>query len=377
MLIEKLKKYTSGTVYPMHMPGHKRNANMLPKGLPYEIDLTEIYDFDDLHNPNDILLDMEMLATKLYGSEKVFPLINGSTVGILAAIGAHTSRGDKILVANQHHWSIDNAAELFGLTPIYISAEIHKPSGVQAGIEPLAVEKALLENPDIKLIVITSPSYEGVVSDICSIAKLAHKKNIPLFVDSAHGAHLGFSKMFPKSAIQEGADIVVMSLHKTLPALTQCSLLHLCSNRVNIEETRRLLSVLQTSSPSYILMASIDSCLHLLDRDADALFENYEKNLKHFDNRIMDLKIFSVLCHGSSQKPDCFFDFDPGKLVVVTKDTPMPGIAFGNYMRFEKNIEIERSCDDYSICMTSICDTTEGLKRFAGVLLELGDGIKR
>ena len=377
MLLEKLKKHNLNGVYPMHMPGHKRRSDMLPYGLPYDIDLTEIYDFDDLHNPDGILLDMELLAAKLYGSKKAFSLVNGSTVGILSVIGAHTSRGDKILVANQHHWSIDNAAELFGLKPIYISSEIHEPTGVQTSISPACVEKALLENPDIRLVVITSPSYEGVVSDIKGIAETAHNRNIPLFVDSAHGAHLGFSKMFPKSAVQCGADIVVMSLHKTLPALTQCSLLHLCSSRANTDETKRLLSVLQTSSPSYVLMASIDSCLRLLDSDAEALFKNYEKSLKKFSDNITDLKALSVLCHGSSQKPDSFFDFDLGKLVVITKDTPLRGIAFGNYMRFDKNIEIERSCDDYSICMTSVCDTAEALECFARILVEAGEAITR
>ena len=371
MLIDKLKKYTSTDAYPMHMPGHKRNANMLSACLPYDIDITEIYGFDDLHNPSGILLEIENLAAKLYRSKKVFPLVNGSTVGILAAIGAHTTRGDKILIANQHHWSIDNAAELFGLTPIYISSEIHKPTGVETSIDPACVEKALIDNPDIALVIITSPSYEGVVSDIKSISEIAHKRNIPLFVDSAHGAHLGFSKMFPKSAIQEGADIVVMSLHKTLPALTQCSLLHLCTDRANADKTKKLLSMLQTSSPSYVLMASIDHCLNLLDRDGITLFRDYENNLKHFSDSIMGLKTFSVLCHGKNKKPGSFFAFDPGKLVVITKGTPLSGVAFGNYMRFEHNIEIERACDYYSICMTSICDTSEGFSRFAQILVEL------
>ena len=377
MLLDKLKSYASSSAYPMHMPGHKRRADLLPTGLPYDIDVTEIYDFDDLHNPENILLDMDMLAAKLYGSKKAFSLVNGSTVGILSAIGAHTSRGDRILVANQHHWSIDNAAELFGLTPVYVSAQIHEPSGVQASIEPACIEKALLEHPDIKLVVITSPSYEGVVSDISAIAKVVHRRNIPLFVDSAHGAHFGFSKMFPESAIKEGADIVVMSLHKTLPALTQCSLLHLCSNRANADETRRLLSVFQTSSPSYVLMASIDSCLRLLDHDSAVLFENYEKNIKHFSDSIVDLNVLSVLCHGRSQMPDCFYSFDPGKLVVVTKGTSLHGPAFGNYMRFEENIEIERSCDDYSICMTSICDSSEGFERFAKALINAEGSIRK
>jgi len=359
----------------MHMPGHKRNTGLLPPGIPYDIDITEIHGFDDLHDPCGILRETAELAAGLYGSSRAFLLVNGSTVGILAAIGAHTTRGDKILATTNCHRSVRNAAALFGLDPVYMTPETDKMSGIALSISPEAVDLALENTPDIKLAVITSPSYEGVISDIRAIADIAHKRNIPLLVDSAHGAHLGFSPGFPDSAVHAGADVVVMSLHKTLPALTQCSLLHICGDLSNAGEKARLLSVLQTSSPSYVLMASIDYCLRLLASDKDKLFYDYEQNLSRFSEDIRTLKTLYVLCHGSAHPCPDFFAFDPGKLVIVTNNTALSGVMLADILRTEYKIELELAGSDYAIAMTGICDRTEGFTRLAEALMAIDNAI--
>ena len=367
MLYDKLKEYQAGGTYPMHMPGHKRNPAYMPPGLPFDIDITEIDGFDDLHDPRGVLLETSNLASELYGSVRAFPLVNGSTVGILAGIGAHASRGDKILVTRNCHRSVENAAALFGLIPSIITPETDAASGVLCSIEPAAVDAALSQNPETKLVVVTSPSYEGVVSDIRSITRVVHRRGIPLLVDAAHGAHLGFSPGFPESPVREGPDVVVMSLHKTLPAMTQCSLLHICGEYANGQEVRRLLSVLQTSSPSYVLMASIDHCLRLLKTDKDRLFRAYEQNLGLFAKLIAPLKNLAVL----SKAGNGFFGLDPGKIVIVTKNTALSGVELADILRKEYKIELELACDDYAIAMTSICDTREGLSGLAGALLAI------
>jgi arginine/lysine/ornithine decarboxylase len=361
MLYDKLKKYAKSGVYPMHMPGHKRNSDFMPPALPCEIDITEIHGFDDLRDPQGVLLETSRLAASLYKSREAFLLINGSSVGLLAAIGALTKRGDKILATTNCHISIPNAAGLFGPELVYITPELDKESGVPCSIKPEAVESALNDEPEIKLVIITSPTYEGVVSDIESIAEIAHNAGTPLLVDGAHGAHLGFSAFFPESAVNTGADIVVMSLHKTLPALTQCSLLHICSDRVNPDEVKRLLSILQTSSPSYVLMASIDHCLRLLKSDGDKLFHEYERNLTRFYESVKNLKHLKT-------PPSGFFAFDPGKIVVITKNTPLSGSDLADILRNEFIIEIERVYNDYIVAMTSICDHPEGFSRLADAL---------
>ena len=333
MLYEKLSEYSKSGIYPMHMPGHKRNAEQLPSGLPFDIDITEIYGFDDLREPRGILMETAGLAAAMYDSTKAFLLVNGSTVGILSAIGAHVKHADKILIAGNCHRSVTNAARLFGLNSIYLTPETDKTSGVSCSIDPAAVRSVLENDAEIKLVVVTSPSYEGIVSDVKSIAGAAHEHDIPLIVDEAHGAHLGFSGYFPENATRLGADVVIMSLHKTLPALTQCSLLHICGKYADADKTACLLSILQTSSPSYVLMASIDHCLRLITSDKSKLFSEYEQNLKRFSEYIMALKRLTVLNCGNDGPHQAFFAYDPGKLVIVTKNTALSGVILADILR--------------------------------------------
>jgi len=385
MLYDKLKEHAKSGVYPMHMPGHKQNQSFMPQGFPCDIDITEIHGFDDLHKPQGVLLETQLLAAKLYGSLEALMLVNGTTVGILAAIGAHAKRGDKILAVNNCHWSTTTAADLFGLEIEYIAVEKDTESGVPCSVMPDSIALALENNPEIKLVIITSPTYEGVVSDIASIANVVHNAGGILIVDAAHGAHLGFSDGFPENATKLGADIVVMSLHKTLPALTQCSLLHICSERVDTSEVKRLLSILQTSSPSYVLMASIDYCLRLLESDGDRLFSEYEKSLSAFRSHVgktggrficLESKISRPQSEGVKRhmnRPPVFFDYDPGKIVVITKNTSLSGQQLAEILRSEYKIEIERVYNDYIIAMTSICDKPEGFDRLASALCAIDD----
>ena len=378
MLLEKLEDYASNRIYPMHMPGHKRNASMLTAGLPYEIDISEIHGFDNLHEPKGILKEIADLAAELYGSDRAFLLVNGSTVGIMAAIGAHVGNGEKILVARNCHLAVHNAIALFGLTPTYIMPETDSDTAIALSVTPASVKLALEENSDIKLIVITSPTYEGILSDVGAIAAIAHERGIPLLVDAAHGAHLGFSSGFPGSAVKEGADIIVMSLHKTLPALTQCALMHICGNLANASEASRLLSVFQTSSPSYVLMASIDRCLRLLATDGARLFGDYERNLHAFYEDIRSLRKLSFLQR--SEEGGLFdarvlgdaafatFDIDPGKIVINTSKTALSGTMLKDTMRLDHNIELEMACQSHCVAMTSICDTDEGFSRLSKAL---------
>ena len=370
MLYDKLKEYAAGGTYPMHMPGHKRNKEFMPDCLSSDIDITEIHGFDDLSDPHGVLLETAKLAADLYGSREAFLLVNGSTVGILAAIGAHTQRGDKILALDNCHRSTPNAAELFGLEILYIPLETDAVTGVPCSISPAAIKAALMKDPDIKLVIITSPSYEGVVSDVSYIAEIVHKAGCLLIVDSAHGAHLGFSDAFPKNPISQTADIVIISLHKTLPALTQCSLLHVCGESADLERIKKMLSILHTSSPSYVLMASIDFCLRLLKSDSGRLFEEYERNLKQFRESIKSIRKLSVVYHHGDKHPG-FFDYDPGKIVVSTRGTNLCGSTLADILRTEYKIEVERVCDDYVIAMTSICDSAEGFEKLADALCKI------
>ena len=210
---------------PMHMPGHKRNTDLLGNDLPYAGDITEIDGFDNLHDmeTEGILNAIAKRASALYHAKFAFPLVNGSTGGILAAIRATAAPGDTVLAARNCHQSVYHAIELCELAHTSLLPPTDAVSGIYGSIRPEDVEAAFSKDPTIRAVILTSPTYEGVISDIKSIARTVHRYGATLIVDAAHGAHLGFHPAFPDSALQLGADAVVISLHKTLPSPSSTS----------------------------------------------------------------------------------------------------------------------------------------------------------
>ena len=365
-LQEKLEEYYNKNYLPMHMPGHKRNVKLLGEKLPYKIDITEISGFDDLHHANGLIKNIENKARKIYGSKRSFILVNGSTCGILAGIRSVINFGDKVLIARNSHKSVYNAIELNNLNAIYISSKINK-YGIDENIDVKEIEKKIKENKDIKLVVITSPTYEGVINNIKSIVSIAHKYNIPVLVDEAHGAHLRFmDNLYNKEALNSGADIVIQSLHKTLPALTGTALLHIQGELVREENVARELSIFETSSPSYILMSSIEECLDILIYKEE-LFKEYENNLKYFYKETKKLQKLKILGNEIENKE--YYDF--GKIVIITKNTNITGKELADILRKEYKIELEMSSIDYALAMTSICDTKENFIRLLNALEEI------
>lgn len=382
-LEEKLEKYFNENYLPMHMPGHKRNIKLLGEKLPYKIDITEIDGFDDLHHPEGIIKEIEEKAKKIYKSKKSFILVNGSTCGILAGIRSVVNYGDKVLVARNSHKSVYNAIELNCLNPIYVLPKIDK-YGINKNVEANDIEKILEKNKDIKLVIITSPTYEGVLSDIKAIVNIAHKYKVPVLVDEAHGAHLKFMENSNFEALNCGADIVIQSLHKTLPALTGTAILHIKGDLVKEEDVRRELSIFETSSPSYILISSIDECLDLIERNGKKLFLDYQENLKYFYNEAKALKKLKVLgnelLNNNNKKnieeiEKSLYDF--GKIVVITKNTNITGKELSDILRKDYKIEVEMASTYYIIAMTSICDNKESFERLLNALKEIDLKLKK
>ena len=374
-LLEQLRCYGESGACPMHMPGHKRAD--LGGPLPWGLDITEIDGFDNLHDAQGILKEGMDRAARLYGSDRAFYLVNGSTCGILAGVCAVARPGDTVLVSRGCHKSVYHALELRELVPVYLTAPLDPASGVTASLPPQAVADALAAHPEARLLIVTSPTYEGVCSDLDTIVALAHSAGVPVLVDAAHGAHLGFSPAFSGGAISSGADIVIQSLHKTLPSLTQTSLAHWNHGLVDADEFARQLSIFETSSPSYLLMGSIDQCVDLLERQGPELFAAYENNLSAFDRAVAGLGHLRVLCHGGDRLADHpgFFAFDPGKLVISTRGTDLTGPALMERLRREDHIELEMAMGDYALAMTSICDTEESLERLAAALLRIDSSL--
>lgn len=357
-LWKRLKKYDK-TAIPMHMPGHKRNTALLGKALPYSVDITEIDGFDNLHDMCGILKETATLASSLYGSLFTFPLINGTSCGILAAIHTLCPFGGHILMARNCHKSVYNAVALRRLTPHYLLPEKDE-FGIFQKISPLAVKEALEKTPSISLVVLTSPTYEGVVSDVAGIADVCRAHGVRLLIDAAHGAHLGFSPNGLASPVSCGADVVVMSLHKTMPALTQTALLHICSEEVSKKAIAEALSIYETSSPSYVLLSSVDRCLRLIAKKKKTLFQTYEMRLSRFYKKTKSLQKLSVVRYD-----------DAGKIVVSTKNANITATSLAAVLRKQYHIEVEMVGNEYLLAMTSICDKEKHINAFARALLKI------
>lgn len=355
-LLERLKKINKT---PMHMPGHKRNTKRFSylKGFG-NIDITEISGFDNLHNAKGILKISMENAAKYRGADAAFYLVNGTTCGLLAAICACLNENDKVIMARNCHKSVYNGIELAGAEPIFVYPKQNDRYGIPGSVNPCDIASKIEENPDTKLVIITSPTYEGIISDIETICREAHKKNIPVLVDAAHGAHLGFFG-FCESAVHLGADICVESLHKTLPSLTQTAVCYVSGALVSKDRIYEKLAVFETSSPSYILLSSIDGCINTVN-EYSKIFRDWGKSLDYFYNKAKSLKNIEIL-----KKDSCFFDFDRSKIVIFPKN--QSGEELAKTLRGE-NIEPEMTAPHYVICMTGAGDTKKSLKKLLKAL---------
>lgn len=361
-IYDKLKDYSDSDYYGFHMPGHKRNLDMLKSTVPYKIDITEIEGFDDLHHAEGILKEAQIRAARIYHADETHFLINGSTVGILSAIAGVTKKGDTILVARNCHKSVYHAIYMNELNPVYLYPEFNHCAQLNTEVSVDDVREALDKYPSIRAVVIVSPTYDGVVSDVEAIAEAVHEKGIPLIVDEAHGAHFGFHPYFPQNANTRGADIVIHSLHKTLPALTQTALLHINGSLASRKGVREYLRMLQSSSPSYVLMSSIDSCIDMLENRRKELFDPYVKMLEKMRGRLRQLKRLELVETEN---------FDRSKIVISVRHADMSSKRLYRILLNEYHLQMEMVAGTYILAMTSIGDTEDGMERLARALKEI------
>ncbi len=368
-LLEKLKNYKKKNVVSLHMPGHK--GKKICKDLPYDLDITEIDGFDNLQNPKGILKDCLERASKVFSSYKTFYSINGGTCGCLSALATYCDLGDKIIVATNCHKSIYNFIEMFDLKAVYVTPK-YDEFGLAKSFCASDFESVVKSNLDAKAVVLTSPTYEGVISDIKDISQFLHEKNLPLIVDEAHGSHLF---LVGKSAINCGADIVLNSCHKTLPALTQTALIHVGKNALNKENVAKKLqdklNKFQSSSPSYILMASIDKCVDYVASKGKKARAELANNLDYFKEKSKKLKYIKILNYNVDGK---YFDFDMTKIVLFSPF--VTGVQLMSMLR-EKGFELEMSYNRYCLAMTTIMDNKRTFEKFMQALILLEKEIEK
>ncbi|MBQ3794725.1 MAG: aminotransferase class I/II-fold pyridoxal phosphate-dependent enzyme [Butyrivibrio sp.] len=368
-LYQELSKLADSDMYPFHMPGHKRNVESTPMKGAFRCDITEIDDFDNLHDAKGILLDAQQRANKIYGADETFFLINGSTCGVLSALSAAVTEGGTVVASRGSHRSFYNAVYLRHLNVRFLPYKQDTKYGIPETYTANDIEEMISD--EVEAVFITSPTYEGKCSDIREIADLCHKNGIPLIVDAAHGAHFGLESpcdedislefnSLPESAIKQGADLVIHSLHKTLPSMTQTALLHVQGNLVDRKKLKRFLSIYQTSSPSYVLMASMDLCIKEMEDKGN----DYVKRLLNYRNRIQQstsgCKYFEV--PGVKEIPDA------AKVMIYVKNAFMTGQELYDILREEYKLQLEMAGDKYVLAIISGWDSKEGIERLIAAI---------
>lgn len=370
-MFEELSRLYESDMYPFHMPGHKRRMEGFN---PYSIDITEIDGFDDMHAPKGIIRELNDALRDRFGGEKAYILVNGSTSGVLTAISSCVQPGERLLLAGNSHKSAFDAVYLRGLEVTYIYPEKISGYDIYGGIDPEVIERELSKDGSIRAVFITSPTYEGFLSNVREIAGICHDHGIPLITDSAHGAHSGLYKPFTEefgleNAAEMGADIVIKSLHKTLPAFTQTSLIHLNGDLVDEERFKRFYSAYQTTSPSYILMAGADRMLEKIEKDGDTLFKELYDSLRDLRNSFENagkIRIFGPEYIGRFSVTG----YDPTKILISSVD--MTGKQLYDELRLRYGLQPERAGEKHVLLMTSMMDEKDGFIRLKKALNEMG-----
>ena len=391
LLINRLAAYARSDMYPFHMPGHKRRTGPEDSFMnscvdsftnPFAVDITEIEGFDNLHHPEGILRDSMKWAADVYGADQTYYMINGSTGGILAAVCGSVPRGGRILVSRNCHKSVYHGICLNQLKTSYVYPQEIEGLGIQGGITAEDVDRMLNRYMDTQAVLIVCPTYDGIVSDIEAIARIVHRAGLPLIVDEAHGAHFRYDAMFPVSALDLGADVVIQSVHKTLPSLTQTALLHTKCNRpdggcyADRERIDRYIHMVQSSSPSYVLMASIENSIYQMEQTDMA---PYGKQLHKLRRRLGQMRHLRLADTGLIGQAG-IRDLDISKIVVSTRGTCLypaedgltgfTGAQLDDILRREYHLEMEMCGADYVTAITTVMDSGEGLER-------LGDALTR
>lgn len=314
-LYDGIKKVSKSVKIDFQFPGHrKKTAGFVWKELLPDFDTTETYGTDNLHFPVGIIEQSLEEAAKAYGAKHSIYIVNGSTGANHIAFATLTKPGDKVLIQRNSHISTYNAAIVNQLNCEYILPTYDQDEHIIGGIDVEEFEKKLASDPDIKMVALLNPSFYGICSDIERIVEIAHAHDVSVLVDEAHGTHLAFSNELPKSAIRMGADMVVQSIHKTLPALTQTAILHVGTDRVELDKLQAMSRMFQTTSPSYIFMISIEQAIAFMtSQEGQQRMKNILAGIRRFEQRIESME--NAYVYNKKSSPN-FVDRDPMKLIV-------------------------------------------------------------
>lgn len=374
-LIDAMLNYKQDDVYPLHTPGHKGGRGMqrlLRKelGASVRMDVSLMSELDDIHEPETYIKEAQNLAAKAYGSDACFWAVNGTSQAIHAMLLTALNPGEKLLLPRNAHRSVAGGLVLGGIEATYLQPEFNEDFGLQMQVTPEAVAEALEADAAIKAVLLTSPNYYGVAADVRAIADICHAHGAVLLVDEAHGPHLGFSKLLPPSALACGADSSAQSTHKILGAMTQCSMLHVRKARLDIQRAADVMSLLTTTSPNYLMMASLDAARAQLDAYGEAMMEDAVQAAKKLRKLCAAHQGLRVL-----EEADCAgLRLDTTKVTVNFAAWGYTGIEVGDALRKER-IAVELVDAQNVLFLVTYADNTpdydKALERIEKVLCEL------
>ena len=373
-VFDMLKDYKNKKRISFAMPGHKGAQGLFDEFSSFSLDVTELLDTDNLYNPAGAVKKALENAKKFYKTDETFFLLNGSTGGILAMLRSACSFGDTVLIARACHTSALNACALFGINPVIIEQKTVPEFEIPGGVNPKKVEELIkIHNP--KAVLITSPNYYGICSDIEKISQVCHKYGVALLVDSAHGAHFNVGvEELPEAAINKGADMVVESAHKTLNAPNQTALLHLKSEIIKKEKVKDVYRMLQTSSPSYVLLAALDCAVCELAEDGKKMWKSVLKNSENVKNSLLGkVKLLDKSLVGKYD----IFDIDLSRLVINVCEYETSGFWVLEKLRNDFNIDCEMA-DLYNVvCIATPANEEDDFCKFCEAVKTICKNLKK
>lgn len=371
-------EHTKKNSVQFHIPGHKKGA-----GVPLEfrefigdnalkMDLINIAPLDDLHQPKGIIKQAQQLAAEAFGADYTFFSVQGTSGAIMTMIMSVAGPGDKIIVPRNVHKSVMSAIVFSGATPIFIHPEVDKDLGISHGITPESVQKALEQHPDAKGVFVINPTYFGIANDLKKIVEISHSYHIPVLVDEAHGVHNHFHEDLPISAMQAGADMSATSVHKLGGSLTQSSILNIREGLISAKKVQSIISMLTTTSTSYILLSSLDVARKQLAIRGHELLSKAIELANYIRHEVN--KIDHLYCVGEEiLKKNAVYDLDPTKLTICVKDLGITGHDAEKWLREKYNIEVELS-DLYNIlCIITFGDTKKEANLLIAALQDMSN----
>jgi len=367
-VFEALKNLMEENSVSFHMPGHKGKNTLINWGeyIPY-IDTTEVDGVDNLLEPRGIIQESQELAAKVFGAKATYYGVNGSTGSNYIALATITKPGDKVLIQRNCHKSIYNALILNRLNPVYMYPKYNENYNVLTGIVPEDIEEILTQQPDIKAVVMTYPNYYGVCSDLKRIADIIHSHGKILMVDEAHGPHMGFSDKLPMSALEAGADIVIQSTHKTLPSFTQTSMIHVGSEKIDLNKLRDRYQLYTTTSPSYLFTLSNEIAVAYMDGEGREKLDWSIKKCKEIIERLNAIDRVEVFT--GDPEDETIFSKDITKILISIDG--IRGSQIKKRLKNEYNIRLEMSDYYYALILTSLMNNEEEYEKLVAAIEDM------